>query len=147
LLLLNSHWNGEIVLHRDQEDHLKKLLIALGLFVAPITTPVLLQTETAIAAPTTSKLGDLSALRKIVADTLALVQTGKTKAAIKRITEFETAWDQNAKRLRAVDTETWRKLDDASDVALSTVRYPSATPDEMKKDLSDLIKMLDNPSL
>jgi hypothetical protein len=126
---------------------LKKLLIALGLFVAPITTPVLLQTETAIAAPTTSKLGDLSAMRKIVADTLTLVEAGKTKDAIMRITDYETAWDHSEKKLRNLDTVTWRKLDEASDVALSTVRYPSATPDEMKKDLSDLIKMLDNPSL
>ncbi len=136
-----------MVLQANQEDCLKKLLVTLGLFAAPITAPVLLQNETAIAAPAISKLGDLSDMREIVEDTLTLVENGNTTDAAKRITEYETAWDKNAPSLRKLDTETWRKLDDASDVALATVRYPAATADEMKKDLSDLIKMLDNPSL
>ena len=103
--------------------------------------------QPAMAATTLSKLGDLSGMRKIVADTLVLVEAGKTQDAVKRITDYETAWDHNAKKLRKLDSATWRKLDEASDVALSTVRYPSASPDEMKKDLSDLIAVLDNPSL
>lgn len=100
-----------------------------------------------MAATTLSKLGDLSEMRTIVGDTLTLVEAGKITDAVKRITAYETAWDHNAKKLRKLDTETWRKLDDASDVALSTVRYPSATPAEMKTDLAALIALLDNPAL
>ncbi len=121
--------------------------MAMGLLTSSIAAPAIIQVQPAMAATTLSKLGDLSGMRKIVADTLALVEAGKTQDAVKRINDYETAWDQSAKKLRKLDTETWRKIDDASDVALSTVRYPSATPDEMKKDLSDLIAVLDNPSL
>ena len=86
-------------------------------------------------------------MRRIVADTLALVEAGKIQDAATRITEYETVWDQNEAKLRVLDTVTWRKLDDASNAALSTVSYPSATPDDMKKDLSALIALLDNPGL
>ena len=126
---------------------MKKLLIVLGLLTSSIAMPAVIQVEPAMAAVTLSKLGDLSGMREIVADTFTLVEAGKIQDAVKRITEFETAWDHNEKKLRKLDTETWRKIDEASDVALSTVRYPSATPDDMKKDLSDLIAVLDNPSL
>jgi predicted phage gp36 major capsid-like protein len=126
---------------------LKKLLMALTLLASPAAATTGLTVQPAMAATTISKLGDLSAMRKIVSDTLTLVQAGKTQDAIKRITDYETAWDQNEAKLRPLDTETWRKLDEASDVALSTVRYASAKPDEMKKDLSDLIALLDNPGL
>lgn len=126
---------------------MKKILIALGLLTSSIAVPAVMQVQPVIAAATLSKLGDLSGMRKFVADTLVLVEAGKTQEAVKRITAYETAWDHNEKKLRKLDSATWRKLDKASDVALSTVRYPSATPDEMKKDLSDLISVLDNPNL
>lgn len=130
-----------------QEDILKKLLLILGMSVAPLANLAVMPAAPAMAAVKLSKLGDLSAMRKIVADTLALVEGGKTKEAVKRITDYETAWDKNQSALKKRDPKTWKKLDEASDVALSTVRYPSATPEEMKKDLSDLIAVLDNPSL
>ena len=126
---------------------MKKLLVSLALLVSPIAATSIIAAQPSMAATTVSKLGDLSDMRQIIADTLALVEAGKLQDAIKRITEFETTWDHNEKQMRKLDTVTWRKLDEQSDVALSTVRYPSATPDEMKKDLSDLIALLDNPSL
>lgn len=100
----------------------------------------------AFAATRLSKLGDLTPMRVIIADTLSLVDVGDIKGAIKRITEFEATWDKNAYRLKKLDVRTWKKLDGASDVALSTVRYPTATQDEMKKDVGDLLNLLDNPN-
>ena len=126
---------------------MKRLLFAITLVLLPAASLTLLPINSAVAAVTVSKIGDLSALRKIVADTLVLVKAGNTKAAIERITAYETAWDKNASKLKKQDKTTWVKLDEASDVALSTVRYPSATPAEMQKDLSALIALLDNPSL
>ena len=93
----------------------------------------------------TSKPGDLSAMRQIASDTLELVDAGDEKAAIKRIADYESAWDKNERRLKPLDPKTWHKIDEASDAALSTVRYGPATADEKKKDLSDLIVALDNP--
>jgi glycine cleavage system pyridoxal-binding protein P len=126
---------------------LKKTLLALALMGLPVVSTSLFATHSAMAATMQTKLGDLTAMRKIVADTLTLVDAGNIKGAVKRITDFETAWDKNAKRLKKLDSKSWTKLDDASDVALSTVRYPSATSTEMKKDLADLIAALDNPNL
>ena len=125
---------------------MKKLLIALTFLTMPIVATSF-GIQTVYAATTVSKLGDLSAMRKIVANTLVLVNANDVKGAIKRVTEFETAWDKNASRLKKLDAKTWKKIDGASDVALSTVRYPSATTDEMKKDLADLISALDDPTL
>ena len=125
---------------------MKKFLVAIALMTLPMTATAMLLTAPAFAAVTTSKLGDISAMRKIVADTLALVNAGNVKSAVKRITEFETAWDKNANKLKKRDSKTWTKLDEASDIALSTVRYPSATPAEMKKDLAALIALMDNPN-
>ena len=125
---------------------MKKFLVAIALMSLPMTATAALLTAPAFAAVKTSKLGDISAMRKIVADTLVLVNAGNVKGAVKRITEFETAWDKNANKLKKRDSKTWTKLDEAADVALSTVRYPSATPAEMKKDLAALIAMMDNPN-
>ena len=126
---------------------MKKLLMTLALFAAPTVASTVMAVQPSLAATTISKLGDLTDMQKIVADTLALVEAGKTAEAELRIADYEKAWDANESKLRKLDTETWRKLDDMSDVALSTVRYPTSTTDEKKKDLSDLIRLLDNPML
>ena len=126
---------------------MKKLLMALALFAAPTAASTVVAVQPSLAATTISKLGDLSDMQKIVADTLALVEAGKTAEAELRIADYEKAWDASEPKLRKLDTESWRKLDDMSDVALSTVRYPTATTDEKKKDLSNLIRLLDNPML
>lgn len=126
---------------------MKKLLMTLALFAAPVAASTVVAVQPSLAETTISKLGDLSDMQKIVADTLALVEAGKTAEAQLRVTDYEKAWDANESKLRKLDTETWRKLDDMSDVALSTVRYPTSTTDEKKKDLSDLIRLLDNPML
>ena len=125
---------------------MKKLLLALTFLTMPIIATSF-GVQNVYAAATLSKLGDLSAMRKIVADTLVLVNANDIKGAVKRITEYETAWDKNTARLKKLDTKTWQVIDEASDTAISTVRYALAKPDEKKKDLADLISALDNPAL
>lgn len=126
---------------------MKRIIVAVSLALLPISGLTFLPELSTAAAATDSKLGDLSPMRKIVADTLDLVKAHKIKAAVKRITDYETAWDMNQSKLEKLDKATWTKLDEASDIALSSVRYPSATPEEMQRDLSALLALLDNPSL
>lgn len=121
---------------------MKKLILALTLVALPLVSVSNIAIQPVYAAAKMSKLGDLSAMTKIVSDTLGLVNKGDIKAAIKRVTEFETAWDKNASRLQKLDKKAWKIIDGASDLALSSVRYPAATPDEMKKDLAGLIAAL-----
>ena len=123
---------------------MKRLLLLLMIAAVPAATLAPNIAQPAFATTQLSKLGDLGPMRMIISDTLTLVNSGDVKGAIKRITEFETAWDKNASRLKKLDAKAWKKLDAASDVALSTVRYPSATQDEMKKDVGDLLALLDN---
>ena len=125
---------------------LKKLFLILAVLAMPLFNPSNFSVNQSYATTTLTKLGDLSSMRKIVSDTLLLVNTGDMKGAVKRVTEFETAWDANAARLRKLDSKIWGKIDEAADVALSTVRYSSATAEEKQKDLTDLISVLDNPS-
>jgi len=125
---------------------MRKLLQIFMVATISMTTLAPTMTQPTFAATQSSRLGDLTPMRLIIADTLSLVKAGDIKGAIKRITEFETVWDKNASRLKRLDAKTWKKLDGASDVALSTVRYPSATQQEMKKDISDLLSLLDNPN-
>ena len=125
---------------------MKKILLAFTLIALPIAGASNFFAPPVYAATKVSKLGDLSAMSTIVADTLKLVNAGDIKGAIKRVTEFETAWDKNAARLQKLDKKSWKLIDGASDVALSTVRYPSATPAEMKTDLASLIVALNNPN-
>ena len=128
------------------EVFLKKLFLTLAVLALPLSNPSNFSVNQSYATTTLTKLGDLSSMRKIVSDTLLLVNTGDMKGAVKRVTEFETAWDANAARLRKLDSKIWGKIDEAADVALSTVRYSSATAEEKQKDLTDLISVLDNPS-
>ena len=125
---------------------MKKLFLILAVLAMPLFNPSNFSVNQSYATTTLTKLGDLSSMRRIVSDTLSLVNTGDMKGAVKRVTEFETAWDANAARLRKLDSKIWGKIDEAADVALSTVRYSSATAEEKQKDLIDLISALDNPS-
>jgi hypothetical protein len=131
----------------NKEVQLRKLFMMLALLAPPVVATTVAVAPLALAEVALSKLGDLSDMRKTVVDTLLLVQTGKAQDANTRITDYETAWDENEAKLRPLDTVTWRKLDEASDAALSSMRYPSATVAEKEKDLSDLIALLDNPDL
>jgi hypothetical protein len=128
------------------EFEMKKFALAFAVLTLPVASLATIAIPPSVAAAAVSKLGDLSAMREIVSDTLKMIQAGDAQGAVKRITDYESAWDAGEKRLKKLDPKTWHKIDEASDTALSTVRYPSATADEKKKDLADLIAVLDNPS-
>jgi len=87
-------------------------------------------------------LGDLSAFRVILEDTLALVNAGKTKAAATRITAFETLWDKEAAKLGAKDRAKWTTLDGASDEALGAVRSSTATKAASVKAVQNLLDLI-----
>ena len=72
-------------------------------------------------------LGDTSAFTAIITDVQALAAKSDFAGAKTRITDFETAWDDKASALRAMDATTWGTVDAAADAALEAVR--AATPD------------------
>ena len=124
---------------------MKRLLLAFALATMPIAaSPVF--TLPAAAATTLTELGDLSALRAIVSDTLTLTTAGDLGRAAARITDFESAWDADASRLRSLASDKWSVIDDASDAAIASLRSANPVPAEATAALTALVEVLDNPS-
>jgi thiamine pyrophosphokinase len=105
---------------------IRQLTIAL-LLAFPAVAGAPLSLIPAVAATTTSKLGDLSSFHAIVADTLALSRAGKLKQAQKRFTDFETAWDAATAKLYTLDVQQWTVIDNAADKAITSLREKSPT--------------------
>ena len=83
--------------------------------------------STGVTLAAAAGLGDTTAFTAIIADVQALAEKGDFEGAKTRIKDFETAWDDKASALRAMDATTWGTVDAASDAALDAVR--AATPD------------------
>jgi hypothetical protein len=125
---------------------MKNILVALAIVVMPIGASCLMTAPT-YAAVTVSELGDLSPLRAIVTDTLDLATKGSMANATKRITDYETAWDADAKRLDALNHAKWAVIDDASDAAITALRTNPPVTADVISTLNALIATLDNPTL
>jgi len=89
---------------------------------APLTQP-----QAAAAVKAHFPADDVANFRTIVSDTLQLVQNGDQSGAKTRITDLETAWDDEQGTLSAADCQAWAFIDRQIDPALSAVR--SGKPD------------------
>lgn len=97
------------------------------------------------SATAAGKLGDLSKFEKIAHDTLVLVDKGDLKAAEKRITNFESAWDKAEPKLRPRDTAEWGVIDDAADAAIASLRNTSPDASNAQKTVSALVDTIRHP--
>ena len=129
---------------------MKQAMLALVLVAVPVAAFAGFQAYLLPPSPSHSSaaasLGDLSSLEAIVADVQVIANTGDLAAAEKRITDFETAWDDAESSMRPKNPATWGAVDDAADAAIHALR--SQTPDAVlvKKAVSTLLAVLDNPS-
>ncbi|TDP46389.1 hypothetical protein [Zavarzinia compransoris] len=126
---------------------MKKYLLALAIVTAPVAMTGLaaVPAQAAAAAPA-SALGDLSLYEAIAKDTLALVTKGDLAAAQKRITDFETAWDDDQPDLRPRNVDQWGVIDDAADRAIAALRAGKPVQSEAKDAVAGLIAALQNPA-
>lgn len=97
------------------------------------------------AADTQASLGDLSPLKAIAVDVQGIAVKGDLVAAEKRITDFETLWDQDEAAMRPLNQDAWGTVDDAADAAIHSLRAASPDKDKAVKAVQDLITTLDNP--
>jgi hypothetical protein len=125
---------------------MKQILLALILLIVPVGAFTTFQVYMTPHAAPVASLGDLSNLKTIVADTTAIAKTGDMAATEKRITDFETAWDDAQEKMRPLNPEAWGVVDGAADQAIRSVR--AATPDvsAVKLALLGLSAALDNPT-
>lgn len=131
---------------------MKQILLATALIALPVVGfsafQMYLAAPAAVAATTpaaTDPLGDLSAMKKIISDVETIAATGDFVAAEKRITDFETAWDDAASNLRAMDSNAWGNVDQAADDALGALRASQPVAADVTATLAALATSLDNP--
>ena len=125
----------------------KQIGLAVALIAAPVAifTGYELYTVNSVQAAATG-LGDLSAFKTIVADTQALVDKGDMAGAQKRITDYETAWDQAETAIRPLNQAQWGNIDMANDGAFSAIRKSTTDPAAVKAALATVMATLNDPT-
>ncbi len=101
-----------------------------------------LQQQAAASSSATMPLGDLSAFKKIVGDTLTLVNAGNLPAATTRIADLETAWDNGQAQLKPMNQEKWTVLDGEIDTVLRDLRAVNPSAAACKTSLEALMNEL-----
>lgn len=125
---------------------MKQVLLAAGLIAVPIAAFAAFQIYFVAATPAAASLGDLSIFKTIVSDVQSVAKTGDFAAAEKRVTDFETAWDNAEATMRPLNTAAWGHIDDAADAAFAALRAEKPDAAGVSETLSGLIAALDNPS-
>jgi hypothetical protein len=85
---------------------------------------------------------EVAKFRTIVQSTLDKVRAGDQNGAKARITDLETAWDQDESTLRPMDQTDWRVIDKQIDAALSALRSSHPDPAVEVQKLNDLLSSL-----
>lgn len=127
---------------------MNQILLATALIALPVgafTAFNLYSTRPVVAASVSAGLGDLSAFTTIVTDVQAIAATGDMAAAKTRIKDLETAWDDQAATLRALDGNAWGTIDDAADAALAALRASAPDAAEIDTTLAALRVTLTSP--
>jgi uncharacterized membrane-anchored protein len=70
--------------------------------------------------------------KKITQDTLGLVNSGDQSGAKSRITDLETAWDEDQSTIQPMDCQAWTYVDQQIDPVLAAVR--ASSPDKGSED-------------
>ncbi len=125
------------------EHRMKQILLALGLILAPVGAFTAFEVTFVGAAQAGATLGDLSAMKAIIADVQKIVAKGDFAGAATRITDWETAWDDAEAGMRPLNPDAWGKVDAASDAALKSLRKGTPTADVINPTLAALMAALD----
>ncbi len=126
---------------------MKQLILAIFLIAFPVALFSGYQVYSSSHTPLrTVGLGDLSYLSTIVGDAQALVGQGDMIGAARRMTDFESAWDQAETAIRPLNSAQWGNIDDAADTALHAVRSASPKVDSVTAALATLTAELNDPS-
>jgi len=122
------------------------IAVPVGLFAGTYILLVPVTTAPAVAATAAPSLGDMSTFATIITDVQGISKSGDFTAAEKRFTDFETAWDDAAGRLRPINTLFWGNIDIAADAALDALRAGKPDAAQITATLADLRAELTDPA-
>lgn len=125
---------------------MKQVLLAIALILAPVAAFTGFQVYAKNESAATAGLGDLSSLKTIIADVQGIAAKGDLSAAAKRMTDYESAWDEGEAAIRPLNPAYWGNIDQASDAALKALRETSPSADKVRKTLVALMAVLNNPA-
>jgi hypothetical protein len=125
---------------------MKQFFLAIALIVAPVAIFTGFEFYVSNAPAKAANLGDLSSFKTIVADVQTLASKGDLAGAAKRITDYETAWDQAETAIRPLNQTDWGNIDAASDAALKALRQSPPSADKVNKTLAGLMAVLSDPA-
>ncbi|RDJ04217.1 hypothetical protein [Rhizobium grahamii] len=125
---------------------MRQIFLAIALIIAPVAAFTAFELYANNASTKTTDLGDLSSFKTIVADVQALAAKDDLTSAAKRITDYETAWDQAESAIRPLNPNDWNNIDAASDAALKALRQSTRSADNVNKTLAALMAVLNHPA-
>lgn len=125
---------------------MKQIFLAIALIAAPVAAFTSFELYAGTAPATTASLGDLSSFKAIIADVQTFASKSDLAGAAKRITDYETAWDQAETAIRPLNQNDWGNIDEASDATLKALRQSSPSADKVNKTLAALMAVLNNPA-
>lgn len=85
---------------------------------------------------------EVARFRSITQDTLSKLQAGDQGGAQTRITDLETAWDDDESKLKPMDRNAWHTLDKQIDGVLAAVRARTPNPAIETQQLTALLTAL-----
>lgn len=115
------------------------LLLGVGSLSGAILSAPFVFADITQARAASSKLGDLTVFRNLVADGKTLLDKGDLVGAKARLKDLETSWDEAEAGLKPRAAADWHTLDKAIDRALTAARATSPDLAACKSALDEVL--------